>query len=128
MKQIINNSQIDKLVASILSQENWKDNLDVDMFFDYAASAENAESIARSVDTDDFFALGFEMAKDRVEDARTFLSEGDHVEAKLTGMDRKNRSVFLSIKAKDADEEAEARLRDPDRQQRAAPAGGFSRR
>lgn len=49
-----------------------------------------------------------EMAKDRVEDARTFLSEGDEVEAKLTGMDRKNRSVFLSIKEKDADEEAEA--------------------
>jgi small subunit ribosomal protein S1 len=49
-----------------------------------------------------------EMAKDRVEDARTFLSEGDEVEAKLTGMDRKNRSVFLSIKAKDADEEQEA--------------------
>jgi len=52
-----------------------------------------------------------EMAKDRVEDARTFISEGDEVEAKLTGMDRKNRSVFLSIKAKDIDEESEA-LRD----------------
>ena len=52
-----------------------------------------------------------EMAKDRVEDARTFMSEGDEVEAKLTGMDRKNRSVFLSIKAKDQDEETEA-LRD----------------
>ncbi len=52
-----------------------------------------------------------EMAKDRVEDARTFLSEGDEVEAKITGMDRKNRSVFLSIKAKDQDEETEA-LRD----------------
>lgn len=52
-----------------------------------------------------------EMAKDRVEDARTFMSEGDDVEAKLTGMDRKNRSVFLSIKAKDQDEETEA-LRD----------------
>ncbi len=49
-----------------------------------------------------------EMASDRVEDARTFLSEGDEVEAKITGMDRKNRQVFLSIKAKDADEEAEA--------------------
>ncbi|MBT3202784.1 MAG: 30S ribosomal protein S1 [Gammaproteobacteria bacterium] len=52
-----------------------------------------------------------EMAKDRVEDARTFLSEGDEVEAKITGMDRKNRSLFLSIKAKDQDEETEA-LRD----------------
>jgi len=30
------------------------------------------------------------------------------VEAKITGMDRKNRQVFLSIKAKDQDEEAEA--------------------
>ncbi len=49
-----------------------------------------------------------ELAKDRVEDARSFLSEGDEVEAKITGMDRKNRGVFLSIKAKDADEEAEA--------------------
>ena len=49
-----------------------------------------------------------EMAKDRVEDARAFMSEGDEVEAKITGMDRKNRSLFLSIKAKDADEEAVA--------------------
>ncbi len=49
-----------------------------------------------------------EMAKDRVEDARTFLSEGDEVETVVTGMDRKNRCLFLSIKAKDAAEEAEA--------------------
>ncbi|NNE62580.1 MAG: S1 RNA-binding domain-containing protein, partial [Gammaproteobacteria bacterium] len=49
-----------------------------------------------------------EMAKDRVEDARSFLNEGDQVEAKITGMDRKGRSVFLSIKAKDSDEEQEA--------------------
>ncbi len=49
-----------------------------------------------------------EMAKDRVEDARSFLNEGDEVEAKITGMDRKGRSVFLSIKAKDSDEEQEA--------------------
>lgn len=43
-----------------------------------------------------------ELAKDRIEDARTLLNEGDEVEAKITGMDRKTRSVFLSIKAKDA--------------------------
>ena len=49
-----------------------------------------------------------ELTKDRVEDARSVLSEGDEVEAKITGMDRKSRSVFLSIKAKDADDEAEA--------------------
>lgn len=49
-----------------------------------------------------------ELTKDRVEDARTFLNAGDEVEAKITGMDRKSRSIYLSIKAKDADEEAEA--------------------
>jgi len=49
-----------------------------------------------------------EMAKDRVEDARSFLNEGDQIEAKITGMDRKGRSIYLSIKAKDTDEEQEA--------------------
>ncbi|MFT7673089.1 MAG: small subunit ribosomal protein S1 [Gammaproteobacteria bacterium] len=49
-----------------------------------------------------------EMAKDRVEDARTFLNEGDQIESKITGMDRKGRSVYLSIKAKDTEEEQEA--------------------
>ena len=49
-----------------------------------------------------------EMANDRVEDARSFMNEGDQIEAKITGMDRKSRSVFLSIKAKDSDEEQEA--------------------
>ena len=49
-----------------------------------------------------------EMATDRVEDARSFMNEGDQIEAKITGMDRKGRSIYLSIKAKDSDEEQEA--------------------
>jgi small subunit ribosomal protein S1 len=49
-----------------------------------------------------------EMATDRVEDARQFTNEGDQIEAKITGMDRKGRSIYLSIKAKDSDEEQEA--------------------
>ena len=49
-----------------------------------------------------------EMATDRVEDARSFMNEGDKIEAKITGMDRKGRSIYLSIKAKDSDEEQEA--------------------
>ncbi len=48
------------------------------------------------------------MATDRVEDARSFMNEGDKIEAKITGMDRKGRSIYLSIKAKDSDEEQEA--------------------
>ncbi len=48
-----------------------------------------------------------ELARDRVEDARTVLKEGEEVEAKFIGVDRKNRTLNLSIKAKDdADEVA----------------------
>jgi len=46
-----------------------------------------------------------ELSRDRVEDARSVLNEGDEVEAKFTGVDRKNRTISLSIKAKDEDEE-----------------------
>lgn len=49
-----------------------------------------------------------ELSRDRVEDARTLLKAGDSVEAKFLGVDRKNRSINLSIKAKDNDEESEA--------------------
>ena len=49
-----------------------------------------------------------ELSRDRVEDARSVLNEGDEVEAKFIGVDRKNRSISLSIKAKDTAEEAAA--------------------
>lgn len=49
-----------------------------------------------------------ELARDRVEDARTVLSVGEEVEAKFMGVDRKSRTISLSIKAKELGEEAEA--------------------
>ena len=49
-----------------------------------------------------------ELARDRVEDARTVLKVGDEIEAKFTGVDRKTRTIALSIKAKEMHEEAEA--------------------
>ena len=49
-----------------------------------------------------------ELSRERVEDARNVLKPGDEVEAKFIGMDRKNRTINLSIKAKDYAEEAEA--------------------
>ncbi len=52
-----------------------------------------------------------ELARDRVEDARSILNVGDEVEAKFVGVDRKNRTILLSIKAKDSQDEADA-LRD----------------
>jgi small subunit ribosomal protein S1 len=49
-----------------------------------------------------------ELARGRVEDARTMIKIGDEVEARFTNVDRKNRTVALSIKAKEVHEEAEA--------------------
>jgi len=49
-----------------------------------------------------------EMARGRVEDARTMIKVGEEIEAKFTNVDRKNRTVALSIKAKEQHEEAEA--------------------
>src|SRR5438132_583458 len=49
-----------------------------------------------------------EVARDRVEDIRTHLKEGDPVTAMIINIDRKNRSINLSIKAKDHAEETEA--------------------
>ena len=43
-----------------------------------------------------------ELARDRVEDARTVLKVGEEIEARFTGVDRKTRSIALSIKAKEA--------------------------
>ncbi|MFI3158349.1 MAG: 30S ribosomal protein S1 [Methylococcaceae bacterium] len=47
-----------------------------------------------------------EIQRDRVEDARTLLKEGDVLEAKFIGVDKKSKSISLSIKAKDTDEES----------------------
>jgi small subunit ribosomal protein S1 len=49
-----------------------------------------------------------EVSRDRVEDARTHLKEGDTVTAMIINVDRKTRNINLSIKAKDVAEENEA--------------------
>ena len=49
-----------------------------------------------------------ELGRDRIEDARQVLKVGDAIEAKFVGVDRKTRSISLSIKAKEVHEEAEA--------------------
>ena len=49
-----------------------------------------------------------ELGRDRVDDARAVLKIGDEVEAKFIGVDRKTRTISLSIKAKEVYEEAEA--------------------
>jgi small subunit ribosomal protein S1 len=76
------------------------------------------KGIARSVDAKgvvvdlgdgvEGYLRASEISRDRVEDARQFVKEGEEVEAKFVGVDRKNRTIALSIKAKESDEESEA--------------------
>jgi len=49
-----------------------------------------------------------EISQERIEDARSVLSEGDKVDAKVTSIDRKNRRISLSMKALQAEQESEA--------------------
>ena len=49
-----------------------------------------------------------EVSRDRVEDIRNHLKEGEEVEAVIVNVDRKNRNINLSIKAKDAKDESDA--------------------
>jgi small subunit ribosomal protein S1 len=52
-----------------------------------------------------------EISRDRVEDARNLLKEGDEVNAMIINIDRKSRSIQLSIKAKDSADQQEAMQR-----------------
>jgi small subunit ribosomal protein S1 len=60
--------------------------------------AEEVEGILKASD----------VSREKVEDIRNVLKEGDEVEAKIVSVDRKSRQMGLSIKAKDAAEEKEA--------------------
>ncbi len=49
-----------------------------------------------------------DLSDDKVDDATTVVKEGDEIEAKITNIDRKNRTISLSVKAKDAQDQADA--------------------
>ena len=49
-----------------------------------------------------------EISRERVEDARAALSQGDEIEAKITSIDRKDRRISLSIKVRETELEGEA--------------------
>ena len=63
-----------------------------------------------------------ELSQERVEDARTVLKAGDEVEVKITAVDRKNRTLNLSVKAKDIEDEREAMREHKEREQDGATA------
>lgn len=49
-----------------------------------------------------------DLSDEKVDDATTVVKEGDEIEAKIINVDRKNRTLSLSVKAKDAQDQAEA--------------------
>ncbi len=63
--------------------------------------------VALSEDVEGYLRAS-EISRDRVEDARTHLKEGDAVNVMIINVDRKNRNINLSIKAKEAADTNEA--------------------
>ena len=55
----------------------------------------------------DGYLRASEISRDRVEDARTALSPGDEVEAKITSIERKDRHISLSVKVRETEIEGE---------------------
>ncbi len=94
--------------------------LESDPFSEYAAANEKNTIVTGTVKSVDAKGAVIELAEgiegtlkasdisiDRVDDASTVLKVGEEVEAKIINLDRRNRSIVLSIKAKDqADEKA----------------------
>jgi small subunit ribosomal protein S1 len=95
--------------------------LDMDPFAEYAAENDKGTIVNGTVKEVDAKAAiitlqdeiegtlkASEISRDKVEDARNVLNVGDAVEAKIVSVDRKNRVISLSIKAKDFDDEKQA--------------------
>ena len=69
----------------------------------------DAKGSVISLDNDvEGYLRSSEISRDRVEDIRAHLKEGDSVEVMIINVDRKNRGINLSIKAKDLAEESHA--------------------
>ena len=118
----------DEVTAVILSVDSEKERISLgikqqesDPFSEYAAANERGtivNGIVKSVEAKevvieltegiDAILKASEISIDRIEDARNELKVGDSVEAKIVAVDRRNRSINLSIKAKDVADEKQA--------------------
>ena len=98
--------------------------LDADPFTNYTAVNDRGATVTGTVKTVDAkgaeiqladevigYLRASEISRDRVEDARNVLKEGDEVTALIINVDRKTRGLQLSIKAKDNAEQQEAMQR-----------------
>ncbi len=111
----------EELEASVLSIDVERERISLgikqmngDPFTNYTASHEKGSVVTGKVksvdargavidlgDETEGYLRASEISPDRVEDARKVLNEGDSVSAIITNIDRKARSIQLSIKAKD---------------------------
>jgi small subunit ribosomal protein S1 len=95
--------------------------LEQDPFQNYLATHEKGSSVRGVVkevdakgaiitlaDSVEGYLRASEISRDRIEDARTQLKAGDEIEAKFIGVDKKNKTISLSVKAKDQEDEAAA--------------------
>src|SRR5207302_904638 len=109
--------------------------LEGDPFTNFIASHEKNSLVSGTVKSVDakgaVIALGgdvegylraSEFSRERVDDLRTHLKEGDTVQAMIINVDRKNRSINVSVKARDLAEETEA-MKQLRTEQAAASAG-----
>jgi small subunit ribosomal protein S1 len=70
--------------------------------------AVDAKGATILLDTDvEGYLRASEISRERIEDATKVMAEGDTVEAMVVNVDRKTRTINLSIKAKDSAETAE---------------------
>jgi small subunit ribosomal protein S1 len=80
-------------------------------------------AVVTLIDDVEGYLKASEISREKVEDASTVLSVGDEIEVVITNVDAKNRSIALSIKAKDAAEEKAAIKQHSDKAaEAAAPA------
>jgi len=71
-------------------------------------SAEAKGAVIQLADDVEGYLRASEVSRERVEDIRSHVKEGDTVEVMIINVDRKTRNISLSIKAKDSAEEADA--------------------
>ena len=118
----------DEVSAVILSVDSEKERISLgikqqqsDPFSEYVAANDRGtivNGVVKSVDAKeavielaegiDAVLKASEISIDRIEDARNELKVGDSVEAKIIAVDRRNRAINLSVKAKDVADEKQA--------------------
>lgn len=124
LRQFKKGDEVDAVILSIDAEKERISlgikQLDSDPFAEYVSANEKNSIVKGSVKSVDAKGAVIELAEgiegtlkvseisaDRIEDATSVLKEGDEVEAKIVNIDRRNRAIALSIRAKDqADEKA----------------------